>query len=86
MGRIYPSVEALIGATPLLELTHIEKEKARLTAEIERIDGEIARAEGKLNNESFVSKAPQKLVDAEREKVKKYQDMKAKCLAQLQSL
>ncbi len=28
MGRIYPSVEALIGATPLLELRHIEKEKA----------------------------------------------------------
>lgn len=28
MGRIYPSVEALIGATPLLELTHIEKKKA----------------------------------------------------------
>ena len=71
---------------PLGELVDIEKEKARLTAEIERIDGEIARAEGKLNNESFVSKAPAKLVDAEREKVKKYQDMKAKCVAQLESL
>ena len=55
-------------------------------AEIERIDGEISRAEGKLNNESFVSKAPAKLVDAEREKVKKYQDMKEKCVAQLESL
>ena len=71
---------------PLGELVDIEKEKARLMAEIERIDGEIARAEGKLNNESFVSKAPAKLVDAEREKVKKYQDMKAKCVAQLESL
>ena len=57
-----------------------------LTAEIERIDAEIARAEGKLNNESFVSKAPAKLVDAEREKLAKYQDMKAKCVAQLESL
>ena len=57
-----------------------------MTAEIERIDGEIARAEGKLNNENFVSRAPQKLVDAEREKVAKYQDMKEKCLAQLNSL
>ena len=71
---------------PLGELVDIEKEKARLTAEIERIDGEIARAEGKLNNESFVSKAPAKLVEAEREKVKKYQDMRAKCVAQLESL
>ena len=71
---------------PLGELVDIEKEKARLTAEIERIDGELARAEGKLKNESFVSKAPAKLVDAEREKVKKYQDMREKCVAQLESL
>jgi valyl-tRNA synthetase len=68
------------------ELVDIEKEKARLSAEIERIDAEIARAEGKLNNESFVSKAPAKLVDAEKEKLAKYQDMKAKCVAQLESL
>ena len=71
---------------PLGELVDIEKEKARLTAEIERIDGEIARAEGKLSNESFVARAPQKLVDAEKEKLAKYQDMKAKCVAQLESL
>ena len=71
---------------PLGELVDIEKEKVRLQAEIERIDGEIARAQGKLNNPNFVGKAPQKLVDAEREKVAKYEDMKAKCLAQLQSL
>ena len=71
---------------PLGELVDIEKEKARLTAEIERIDGEIARAEGKLNNQNFVAKAPQKLVDAEKEKVAKYQNMKAKCQEQLESL
>ena len=71
---------------PLGELVDIEKEKARLQAEIERIDGEIERAESKLNNQNFVSRAPQKLVDAEREKVSKYQAMKAKCQAQLESL
>lgn len=69
---------------PLGELVDIEKEKARLTAEIERIDGEIARAQGKLNNSNFVNKAPKKLVDDEREKVKKYCDMKEKCMAQLE--
>jgi len=71
---------------PLGDLVDIEKEKARLAAEIERIDGEIARAEGKLNNPNFVNKAPKKLVEDEREKVAKYQDMKAKCLAQLENL
>jgi valyl-tRNA synthetase len=71
---------------PLGELVDIEKEKARLAAEVERIDSEIQRAQGKLNNPNFVGKAPQKLVDAEKEKLEKYEDMKAKCLAQLQSL
>jgi valyl-tRNA synthetase len=71
---------------PLGELVDIEKEKARLQAEIERIDGEIARAQGKLNNPNFVNKAPKKLVDEEQEKVRKYCDMKEKCVAQLQEL
>ena len=71
---------------PLGELVDIEKEKARLASEIERIDGEIARAQGKLNNPNFVSKAPKKLVDEEQEKLNKYRDMKEKCQAQLESL
>ena len=71
---------------PLGDLVDIEKEKVRLTDEIKRIDGEIARAEGKLNNPNFVGKAPKKLVEEEREKLVKYQDMKAKCLAQLENL
>ena len=71
---------------PLGELVDIEKEKARLTAEIERIDGEIARAQGKLNNPNFVNKAPKKLVEEEQEKVVKYQAMKEKCAAQLAEL
>ena len=71
---------------PLGELVDIEKEKARLSAEIERIDSEIVRAQGKLNNPNFVNKAPKKLVEDEQEKVRKYQDMKEKCVAQLQEL
>ena len=64
----------------------IEKEKARLAAEIERVNGEIARAEGKLANAAFVAKAPKKLVDGEREKLEKYRDMKAKFEEQLAGL
>jgi valyl-tRNA synthetase len=71
---------------PLGELVDLEKEKARLLGEIERLNVEIARAEGKLANENFVARAPQKLVDAEKEKVAKYNDMKAKCVAQLENL
>ncbi len=86
-GKTVSSVTELAQIyVPLGELVDIEKERARLLAEIERIDGEISRANGKLANEKFVSKAPQKLVDEEKEKVRKYSEMKAKCLARLESL
>ena len=71
---------------PLGELVDIEKEKVRLAAEIERIGGEIERAKGKLDNQNFVSKAPKKLVDEEKEKLEKYLGMKEKFEAQLAEL
>ncbi|MBO5904237.1 MAG: DUF554 family protein, partial [Clostridia bacterium] len=43
------------------ELVDIEKELERLTKEKATIESEIKRAEGKLNNQGFVAKAPQKL-------------------------
>jgi valyl-tRNA synthetase len=42
------------------------------TAEIERLRGEIARAEGMLGNERFVARAPEDVVEAEREKLARY--------------
>jgi valyl-tRNA synthetase len=42
-------------------------------AEIERLQKEIARAEGMLANERFVRNAPAHVVDAEREKLARYQ-------------
>jgi valyl-tRNA synthetase len=71
---------------PLEELIDFEQEIERLTKEEVRLGKEIARSNGMLNNERFVSKAPAKLVEAEKEKLAKYQDMKAKCVAQLESL
>jgi valyl-tRNA synthetase len=43
-----------------------------LEAEVERLRGEIARAEGMLANERFVQNAPDDVVDAEREKLERY--------------
>ena len=71
---------------PLGDLVDIEKEKARLSKEFERVVGEIARADGKLMNKNFVAKAPKKLVDDERAKKEKYLDMKEKIEAQLRLL
>ena len=41
-------------------------------AEIDRLEHEIARAEGMLANERFTSKAPPEVVEAEREKLERY--------------
>ena len=71
---------------PMGELVDIEKEKARLSAELERVTAEIARADGKLNNQGFISKAPKKLVDDERAKLNKFIEMREKILKQLRAL
>ncbi len=47
-------------------------ERDRLAALLARLEAEVARAEAKLANESFVGRAPQAVVDKEREKLRGY--------------
>ena len=56
---------------PLAELVDIEKEIARIGREIEKAKGELARAQSKLANEKFTSRAPESVVQVERDKVEK---------------
>ncbi len=60
---------------PLEELVDIGKELARLTKEREQLTKELARAHGMLNNERFISKAPEAKVKEEKEKLAKYEQM-----------
>ncbi len=62
---------------PMEELVDMAAEKERLTKELETVRAEIARAKGKLENESFVARAPQKVVDAEKEKLLKFTEKAA---------
>ena len=71
---------------PLEDLVDKEKEIERLTKEQERLTKEIARCEGMLNNPNFVNKAPAAKVDAEKEKLAKYKEMKDKVNTQLEQL
>ncbi|ACA54949.1 valine--tRNA ligase [Clostridium botulinum] len=71
---------------PLLELVDIEKELERLNKEKEKLEKEIDRVEKKLSNEKFVSKAPESVVNEEREKGEKYRAMLKSVLESLESL
>jgi len=61
-------------------------EAARLTAELERVEGELARAESMLANERFVARAPAELVDAEREKVRRFRAERDVLAEQIEAL
>ena len=71
---------------PMGELVDLEKERERLGRELDRVTEEIRRADGKLNNQGFVAKAPKKLVDDEREKLNKFRVLREKILEQLKAL
>ena len=49
-----------------------------------KLEGEVARVKGKLSNEGFVSKAPEKVINEEKEKMVKYEEMLAKVNARLE--
>lgn len=63
---------------PLLDLIDKEKELERLGKEIKKYQGEVSRIEGKLSNEKFVAKAPEKVITEERVKLEQYRDLLAK--------
>ena len=74
------------GATiylPIDSLVDAEKEKARLAKEQKRLQQEIARIDGKLSNDGFMSKAPEKLIAEEREKRENFAVMLAKVEAEM---
>ena len=50
---------------PFAELVDIEKEIGRLKKEEEKLEKELARVNGMLNNERFISKAPESKVQEE---------------------
>ncbi|MGI6041368.1 MAG: valine--tRNA ligase [Candidatus Alectryocaccobium sp.] len=72
VSAIIPGAEFCI---PFEQLVDVEKEIKRLEAEEIRLTKEISRCEGMLGNEKFISKAPEKKVNEEKEKLEGYKKM-----------
>ncbi len=60
---------------PMAELIDFEKELTRIAKEKEKAQKELDRIEGKLSNQGFISKAPEAVVAAEREKAEKLKSL-----------
>jgi valyl-tRNA synthetase len=71
---------------PLGELVDLAKETERLNKELDSVESEIKRANGKLSNNGFLEKAPKSLIDVERSKLNKYLDMREKLIEQIKDL
>lgn len=71
---------------PLEDLIDKAKEIERMSKEKERLEKEIERVQSKLSNEKFVSKAPERVVEEEKNKEAKYREMFDKVLERLESL
>ena len=71
---------------PLDELIDFKQEMERLKKEEARLEKEIARASGMLNNEKFVSKAPEAKVKEEKEKLETYKQMLEQVMERLRGL
>lgn len=80
VSAVVDQVEIFI---PLEDLIDREKEIERLQKEKENLEKELKRVNGKLSNKGFISKAPAAVVEKEREKQKKYQEMMEKVLERL---
>ena len=64
----------------------VKAERERLSKEIARLQGEIAKANGKLNNAGFVAKAPPAVIEQEKKRVADFGETLAKLEVQLGAL
>lgn len=83
MSGIVDGAEILI---PMEDLIDFEAEILRLQAEKSRLIKEVDRVNKKLSNKNFLDKAPQKIVDEERAKGEKYEEMLEKVIDRLKSM
>ncbi len=62
---------AVVGATRLMLVVEVDRaaEQERLAKEIEKLEKQVAQAKGKLDNESFVARAPAAVVAQEKERL-----------------
>ena len=71
---------------PLDELVDFTKELERLNKEKEKLESEIKRVNGKLSNQGFLAKAPESLINEEKAKKEKFEEMMKSVLERIENI
>lgn len=71
---------------PLDNLVDFKEEAERLSKEKKRLEKEVARVNGKLSNQGFLSNAPAAIVEEEKSKRLKYEELLEKVDKQLKDV
>jgi len=84
------AVQIVVGeatlSLPLGGIVDLDAERARLGRELDKISKEIAKIDAKLGNEQFIAKAPEAVVEEQRERLEQAQAVHAKTEAALSRL
>ena len=67
-GAVQLVVRGEVAALPLKGVIDLDAERARLAKEMAKADADIARVDAKLGNPNFMSRAPEEVVEEEKEK------------------
>jgi len=85
-GAVQLIVRGEVAALPLQGIIDLDAERARLAKEMAKCDADIARVDQKLGNGDFIKRAPEEVVEGEREKRDEAQARKAKLAEALERL
>ncbi|MBX6427072.1 MAG: valine--tRNA ligase [Variibacter sp.] len=79
-------VRGEIAALPLAGVVDLAAERARLEKEMTKVNADIARVDAKLGNADFLKRAPEEVIESEREKREEAEARRSKIIEALQRL
>ena len=85
-GAVQLLVRGDTAALPLKGVIDLAAEKTRLEKELAKVDADIARVDAKLGNADFIARAPEEVVEGERDKREEALARRAKILEALERL
>lgn len=85
-GSVQLLVRGEVAALPLAGVVDLAAERARLEKEIAKCDADIQRVDKKLENKDFVARAPEEILELEKERRREAEERKTKILEALERL